>query len=103
MLTSTLQQTTLDSSMILETPSLKDGRGRELHRLHDVVLQHLRALKAMEYEPSGPFITSALELKLDTNTMFEWQKHTVEMMCYIAHTFSFSKMVQVKWHSYVLW
>ena len=62
--------------MILETPSLKDGSGRELCRLHDVVLQHLRALKAMEYEPSGPFITSALELKLDTNTMFEWQKHS---------------------------
>ena len=28
----------------------------------------------MDYEPSGPFITSVLELKLDTNTMFEWQK-----------------------------
>ena len=30
----------------------------------------------MGYEPSGPFITSVLELKLDTNTMFEWQKHS---------------------------
>ena len=30
----------------------------------------------MDYEPSGPFITSTLELKLDTNTMFEWQKHS---------------------------
>ena len=39
-------------------------------------LQHLRALKAMDYEPSGPFITSILELKLDTTTMFEWQKHS---------------------------
>ena len=28
----------------------------------------------MDYEPSGPFITSVLELKLDANTMFEWQK-----------------------------
>ena len=28
----------------------------------------------MEHEPSGPFITSVLELKLDPNTMFEWQK-----------------------------
>ena len=28
----------------------------------------------MDYEPFGPFITSILELKLDTNTMFEWQK-----------------------------
>lgn len=32
--------------MILEAPSLKDGSGKELRRLHDVVLQHLRALKA---------------------------------------------------------
>ena len=64
--------------MIIDAPSLKDGSGRELRRLHDTVLQHLRALKAMDYEPSGPFITSVLELKLDTNTMFEWQKHSQE-------------------------
>jgi hypothetical protein len=60
--------------MVLEAPALKDGTGRELRRLHDTVQQHLRALKAMDYEPSGPFITSALELKLDVNTMFEWQR-----------------------------
>ena len=41
-----------------------------------VIQQHLRALKAMDYEPSGPFITSVLELKLDVNTVFEWQKHS---------------------------
>ena len=44
--------------------------------MHDTVQQHLRALKAMDYDPSGPFITSTLELKLDTTTMFEWQKHS---------------------------
>ena len=62
--------------MILEAPSLKEGTGRELRRLHDTVQQHLRALKAMDYEPSGPFITSTLELKLDPTTTFEWQKHS---------------------------
>jgi len=31
----------------------------------------LHALKAMGQEPSGPFITSLLELKLDPNTIFE--------------------------------
>ena len=56
--------------MILEAPPLKDGSGKELRRLHDVVQQHLRALKAMDYEPSGPFITSVLELKLDVNTVY---------------------------------
>ena len=62
--------------MILEAPSLKKGTGKELRRLHNTVQQHLCALKAMDYEPSGPFITSMLELKLDPNTMFEWQKHS---------------------------
>lgn len=64
--------------MILEAPYVKDGSGKELCCLHDAVLQHLRALKAMGHEPSGPFITSVLELKLDTDTMFEWQKHSQE-------------------------
>ena len=61
---------------ILDAPALKEGNGKELRRLHDTVTQHLRALKAMDCEPSGPFITSALELKLDDNTMFEWQKYS---------------------------
>ena len=60
--------------MILEATPLKEGSGRELHCLHDTVQQHLRALKVMDYEPSGPYITSMLELKLDTKTMFKWQK-----------------------------
>jgi len=62
--------------MIVDTPPLKEGTGRKLHRLHDKMHQHLRALKAMNREPSGPFITSVNELKLDTTTMFEWQKHS---------------------------
>ena len=61
---------------ILDTPPLKEGSGKEIHKLHDTVLQHLHALKSMGYEPSGPFITSALELKLDEATMFEWEKHS---------------------------
>lgn len=35
-------------------------------------------MKSMGYDPSGSFNTSALELKLDQNTMFEWQKHSQE-------------------------
>ena len=30
----------------------------------------------MGYEPSGSFITSAIELKLNETTMFEWQSHS---------------------------
>ena len=61
---------------ILEAPALKEGNGKELRRLHDIINQHLRALKAMDCKPSGQFITSALELKLDDNTIFEWQKYS---------------------------
>ena len=45
---------------IIEATALSDGTGKELRRLHDVVQQHLRALKAMEYEPSGPEVTPPL-------------------------------------------
>lgn len=62
--------------MIMDAPALKDGSGKEVRRLHDTVQQHLRALKALGNEPSGPFITSMLELKLDTNTAFEWHKYS---------------------------
>ena len=61
------------------SPTIKDGTGCELHRLHDTVQQHLCALKVMGYEPSGPFITSVLELKLDTTTMFEWQRFSQDI------------------------
>ena len=64
--------------MILEASPLTEGTGKELRRLHDVVQQHLRALKAMDLEPSGAFITSVVELKLHASTMFEWQKHSQE-------------------------
>ena len=53
--------------------ALKEGSRKELCNLHDIVQQHLRAI---DYEPSGAFITSIFELKLDTMTMFEWQKHS---------------------------
>jgi len=62
--------------MIVDAPALKDGSGKELRRLHDVVQQHLRALRSLGHDPPGSFITSLLELKLDTTTMFEWQRHS---------------------------
>ena len=61
---------------IVEAPTLHDGSGRELQRLHDVANQHLRALKTLGSDPSGEFVTSLLELKLDRVTMCEWQKTT---------------------------
>ena len=62
--------------LILDTPPIKEGSGRELRRLHDVVQQHLRALKTLGCDLPGQFVTSMIELKLDTDTLFEWQKHT---------------------------
>ena len=34
------------------------------------------ALKVMDYDPSGPFITSILELKLNEDILFKWQRHS---------------------------
>ena len=70
---------------IMDIPPLKDGTGKELRRLHDVLLQHLRALKTMKAEPNSSFITSIIELKLDPTTLFEWQKHTQEKVDEVPH------------------
>ena len=55
---------------------MKDGNGKELRRLHDVLGQHLRALGAMEYSPWNHLMTSIIKLKLDQETLFEWERHT---------------------------
>ena len=52
--------------------------GKELRRLYDTILQHIRALKTMDGDLTGVFLTSIIELKLDPDTMFEWQKHSQE-------------------------
>ncbi len=62
--------------MILEAPAVKEGTGKELRKLHDKVQQYLRALKSIESESYGAFITSVLEIKQNVNTMFEWQQHS---------------------------
>ena len=63
---------------IVDAPSLRDGSGQELRGACTTANQHLRALRAMDCEPPGRFITSLLELKLDPTTMFEWQKCSQE-------------------------
>ena len=68
--------------MILDAPALKEETGYEIHQLHNMIQQHLRALKTMDYEPSGPFITSILELELDASTNFEWQKSSQDIPGY---------------------
>ena len=53
--------------MLVDTPPIHEGNGRELRRLHDIAQQHIRALKAMGQEPYPAFITSLIELKLDSD------------------------------------
>ena len=76
------------------SPRLRDSRspftqrgrtGKELRRLHDTVQQHLCTLKAMDCTAPGSFITSVLELKLDSNTMFEWQRHDSQESSDVPH------------------
>lgn len=47
--------------------------------MHDTEQQHLQALKSMNYEASGPFITSMLELKPHAGTMAETQQQLYEL------------------------
>ena len=63
---------------IIGAPALKDGSGKELRCLHDNLNQYLRVLRAMNYEPYGPFVTALIEEKLDKTTMFEWQRYSQE-------------------------
>ena len=60
----------------MEAPVLKDGSGKELHLLQDILSQHLRALKVMKYEPYRPFDTSLVETNLDQATSFEWWRQS---------------------------
>ena len=62
--------------VIMDAPSLKDDSGKELQRLYDTIQQHLRALRSMDYKPSGTFIISVIKLKLDTGNLFEWQNYS---------------------------
>ena len=81
---------------ILDALPLRHGNGRELRKLHDIASQHLRALKAMDQEPSGSFITSMLELKLDATTMFEWQRYSQETV-EVSHF-----RVLLEWHVFII-
>ena len=54
-------------------------------QLLDMLQQHLRALKSMKYEPDPSFITSLVELKLDEGTLFEWHKHSQEIVSEVPH------------------
>ena len=49
---------------------------KELRHLHDCLIQHLQAVTAMGYEPSASFIISLIQLKVDQNMRFEWQRYT---------------------------
>ena len=60
----------------LNLHSVKDGSGRELHRLHKVAQPNLRAISSMGMEDYCAFITALLELKLDADMMFLWQNES---------------------------
>ena len=57
------------TALTAETRGVKLIHQTHVRKIYEV--PSLRALKAMYQEPSGPFITSLLELKLDTNTTLE--------------------------------
>ncbi len=60
---------------ICDVPNLKDGLGKEIRRFHDVINSNSNT----QSNATDSFITSLLELKLDKDTMFEWQKASQEI------------------------
>ena len=58
---------------IIDVPSLKEGNGKEIRCLYDVLLQHYRALKVMNVDK---LLTGIIELKLDPTTVRDWQCST---------------------------
>ena len=59
-------------------PSSKEGNGKEIRSLHDMLLQHYRALKAMDEDKFETLLAGIIELKVDPTTMKDWQHFTRE-------------------------
>ena len=60
---------------IVEVPEPKEGSSKELRWLNNVCSQHLRALKLMGYDPSGPFVTMLIETRHNRSMILECQRH----------------------------
>ena len=63
---------------IQEATPLKTGSGPELRRLHDLLVQHVRALKTLEQDTLETYLTAAIELKLDEGTKLKWAEYSSE-------------------------
>ena len=61
---------------IQEAFPLKTGSDQELRPLHDLLQQHIRALKASEEYKIETYLTAAIELKLDESTKLRCTEHS---------------------------
>ena len=66
--------------VIVEYSKMKDGTGNELRKLHDTMLQNLRALSTLGQPPDPQFMTSLIQLKLDSTTSFAWREASKDTM-----------------------
>ena len=69
---------------IIEFLKLKGGSDREIHKLHDTMLQNLHALTTMDYVLDPHFITSLIQLKLDSATLFAWKESSKDCVSIIS-------------------
>ena len=75
---------------IQEAIPLKTGSGQELRRLHDLLRQHTRALKALGQDTLEEYLTAAIELKLDEDTRLKW----MEFSCDSEKTPSYEELLK---------
>ena len=63
---------------VIEAPPLRDGTGKELRHVHDVINHHtcMRAITAMADNSLEAFVTSIIESTLDQTSMFACQDYS---------------------------
>ena len=55
---------------------MKSDSGQELRRLHDLLSQHTRALRASDNHSLDTYLTAAIELKLHESIKLKWTEHS---------------------------
>ena len=61
---------------IQEAYPMKSDSGQELRRIHDLLSQHTRALKAADNHTLDTYLTAAIELKLHESIKLKWTEYS---------------------------
>ena len=57
---------------------IKTGSGKELRHFHDVLSRHVGSLRNIKGDTFGAYLSVSMEMKLDQESKFAWQKYTYD-------------------------